>query len=1442
MNKNIKRMFFVLTLITLLATAGTVCAADDTNSTTADSCVSDATISDSVSNHIEVEPVATSDDNKVDTRTMEKENKNLKTSTKTVEVNNYDELSATINNAVQDAENNEYIINLNEGTYQITKNILFNKGTYTPKIIINGNNQILTADTTSRYIEFKNECDLTLNNVITTHKITFWVNSTIMNSQLKGMIDVYGSNLNIINSSINNTVNIYRQGGLLTIDDNTVFGEKFILQPQNGGKFIYNDSNKIAPYLTIYDDDYVLENVNIVTARTNNGNLLIKNSTLNATITNNGNLTLADDVIFGDNLNIMGKGNVTSNNSEYIKYLSTYEGENIINDFNFTKVKTNNGKLIINNSIINAQINNNGNLTIRNSTLNYPLSNTGDIFIEEDCIINDNFQIFMQQNSRLISNISNISSYITQFNGEHILENATITKKLTVGGTLTIKNTLVNAAITNYGKILFYNSTLNNTITQGTFSSVTISDDTKLGENFQMDDNNGNTGTHIVNASNERLPYFKQLNNGIISNIETTRVLFGTNLTIINATTTKSIRLENSTIINTNINARLTVNNTVTVIDSVINAAVVNNGKLIIGDETNITDNFSLSGNGQVIINDTNKIAPFINEYYGNITIENKTITGTKTNFNNLTIMNSTVQGKIINNGNTTLINSIIKSNIENNGNLILINCSVENNIINNDVLTINDDTTIGDTIEITGKGKTISDNITKFISKLSTINGEHNISNIVLEKDYYFGGNISLKNCTILSENNMNYAILNITDSTIPNSENSTWIKNFGIIILNNNTNITRESIENYGEIYENRVPENFTYKPSFIINNSTLQYYFKTNSQGTLEDIITEGDILDFQGIVTPNRTLTINKPVNMISSTNDAYIELNTGLTNARFIVGEGSQYTNITGITFHNTLFAITSTHHVTVDNVTAIVENQTVGTGTGQFSIRGNSTYVTIKNSYIYTKGNGGSSSLVLAWADYCTILNNTIIGGGDCGNLLYLTTYGATIPEGVIVNHDNKILNNTLIGPDEASGICVGFVLSGTNNTFDGNTINYSGTGIMYQWGSGIDEDYSEESEIIINNNTISNNKLYNGSGISGGNLIYNNYIEQGTLGVSDAIVYNNTAKGLIINDGRSEIINNTINGETIINGVNRTYTIISNNTLNGNINIRETTTNITITGNNITGTINLNGSSNIITNNTITTTDEYTITTRKSNNDNIITDNYLIAKTLTGDKSVNLNKETNTIENNRPYENKLKVDTTEFTAGQNTTITASIYNGQDINTTINKGKVTFKVNGKTLKDANGKVIYAKVVNGTATIADYEIPESWTKENTTIEAVLTGCTQTGKLKTEKTPINVTTQETTITTNDATAPAGSTITLNATINSNTQVTGKVVFKVNGKTVKDANGKVIYAKVVNNTVSVEYTLPESMKAGSYNITAVLISSTQDKLEDVKTLTVA
>ena len=54
-------------------------------------------------------------------------------------------------------------------------------------------------------------------------------------------------------------------------------------------------------------------------------------------------------------------------------------------------------------------------------------------------------------------------------------------------------------------------------------------------------------------------------------------------------------------------------------------------------------------------------------------------------------------------------------------------------------------------------------------------------------------------------------------------------------------------------------------------------------------------------------------------------------------------------------------------------------------------------------------------------------------------------------------------------------------------------------------------------------------------------------------------------------------------------------------------------------------------------------------------------------------------------------------------------------------------------------------------------------------------------------------------------------------------------------------KDENGKVIYAKVSNNKVTLEYTLPESYKTGTYNITAIYICADYPKLEDTKTLTI-
>jgi hypothetical protein len=315
----------------------------------------------------------------------------------------------------------------------------------------------------------------------------------------------------------------------------------------------------------------------------------------------------------------------------------------------------------------------------------------------------------------------------------------------------------------------------------------------------------------------------------------------------------------------------------------------------------------------------------------------------------------------------------------------------------------------------------------------------------------------------------------------------------------------------------------------------------------------------------------------------------------------------------------------------------------------------------------------------------------------------------------------------------------------------------------------------------------------------------------------------------LYINTSNINVKNNTINKAVIIKDASDV--VVEENTFNTD------TAAIEVIG----------GIQNTIQNNNITTTSTYTITLDADSAENTISGNNLQATELTGVDSVLDEGEDNTIIDggDEPVivEPVLKVDTTEFTVGETTAISASIYMGDEVATDINGGKVVFKVNGKTLKDANGKVIYAKVINGTATITDYEVPSSWAKDNITIQAVYSGSSKCEALRTSAN-LTVTKDTPSITSSDVTASKGETVTLTATVSEgSTPVNvGKVVFKVNGKTVKDANGKVIYAKVVNGTVSVEYTIPENMKAGSYNITVSFTAPGYDKLVDTKTLTVS
>ncbi|MEE1117310.1 MAG: hypothetical protein UHX91_03620, partial [Methanosphaera sp.] len=263
--------------------------------------------------------------------------------------------------------------------------------------------------------------------------------------------------------------------------------------------------------------------------------------------------------------------------------------------------------------------------------------------------------------------------------------------------------------------------------------------------------------------------------------------------------------------------------------------------------------------------------------------------------------------------------------------------------------------------------------------------------------------------------------------------------------------------------------------------VNNTTFDTYFKAAG---FESNVNAGDTLNFTGNVNRfNSSYKVDKAVIItgngftldLNTTSGSYTGNETG--NSFNIINTG--YTNITNINFHNTQIFVKNSTHVTFDNVNITVYNQRIGSGVGVLSIRENSTYVTVKNSYIHTCNNSGSSSIVLAQADYCTIDNNTIIGEGNVGNLVYLTTYNIpnVLYTDVNTNTYNNITNNRISTVNLSGGVCVGVVVSGHSNKFEGNNVSVASS-FSGQWISpyaNLTGDFNDTYE----GNSYINNKVY---------------------------------------------------------------------------------------------------------------------------------------------------------------------------------------------------------------------------------------------------------------------------------------------------------------------------------------------------------------------------
>ncbi len=173
---------------------------------------------------------------------------------------------------------------------------------------------------------------------------------------------------------------------------------------------------------------------------------------------------------------------------------------------------------------------------------------------------------------------------------------------------------------------------------------------------------------------------------------------------------------------------------------------------------------------------------------------------------------------------------------------------------------------------------------------------------------------------------------------------------------------------------------------------------------------------------------------------------------------------------------------------------------------------------------------------------------------------------------------------------------------------------------------------------------------------------------------------------------------------------------------------------------------------------------------------------------------------------------NTTKTTVSSFTTypGKKVVINATVKTTTGVN--VKGGEVVFKINGKTIGKTN-------VTNGVAKLT-YTIPSTWTSPTYTLTAKYIATSEyynstvNGTIKLN----NVT--KTTISVTNINAYASETITLKASVLTSKGEkinTGKVAFKINGKTVATAT-------VSKGQATAKYTIPTTWTTKSYQITVV------------------
>ena len=866
--------------------------------------------------------------------------------------------------------------------------------------------------------------------------------------------------------------------------------------------------------------------------------------------------------------------------------------------------------------------------------------------------------------------------------------------------------------------------------------------------------------------------------------------------------------------------------------------------------------------NGTITINSTE--TSNLNNLKLNITDDRKTviniITG-KVNINNVNITqtNNEKQAQTIY-VNTNSTANIINTNITLNAPEINSedNTKVSTATYSEGSLTISKGTITVNTTKTEENGKIIALINTNVSNTDITVNAKNNATAIFVNN----------KKVSISSTN----ITMNATQNTpiyIENSESSTINRN--IILTNTTIQSIFKNTTNLSITKNNIIAENQTEIPLIIIENSnkatiTENYLETKDLKGQLTiDVINSTDI-----------TMNQNKPGVLITNNNYNQYFTNQTLNDNINMIEFGSDLINKNMIFNHPVI--IENPNNYTIYNGTIIfTENATNSNMTGinihntddrQTSLEIYST-VTIKNNIIYHENNNTPAKIIIIGNTLTNVSpyieDNNIQGKGnnitaiEIINAQFITLYDFNIK----LESDNpttavKFINSTrvrisssvIIVKAKNNGIPVIDIINGIRNKVTENyieSIDSQGNNAVKKTGKSnsvsnnfpIGEEFYQTqinitipSEIkmgktypIMINVTSMMDKAVNGTVIV---VINGNYLKETTLTLTDGIaIYNYTPTKdgentiqITYRDGEGKYDENTITQTVNVDKINTILKVDSVKTT------PNTQTNIQITLTDEDGNP-LNG--------TVTVIDQYNNTFAIIN---VIDGKGTFTKIFRGNFNQNLTFIYEETETYNAINTTINVDIHKLS----TTVTIDPINahvGDKINlkatvtdedgNPVTEGRLVFKVNGKTIKDANGNIIYATIKDGIATIENYTVPANWFKIKSVLNVVYGGTSTYEQTRTNNTiPMNITkkTATMTMTTNTTTAKPGQTIKITVKITEKDANVneGRVLFKVNGKTMRDNEGYIIYHEVKDGLVTITYTIPENARAQDYTFTCV------------------